>query len=98
MRIRVSRDRYYGVLAFILVALSLVGVSGAWQERSAFASVEETGGGDLVRQVAYIGLALAAMAPVFPGVRTRLVRSVPVSLWLLFTWCGVTLAWSPVPD
>lgn len=93
----ITARKYFNCLLLLFVVLSFVGVTGAWQPRAAFASADDTGGGDVVRQVVYVVLALITLAPIFPRTLSRLVAAIPASMWVLFGWCALTLAWSPVP-
>jgi exopolysaccharide production protein ExoQ len=85
----------WAIAAFLLVVLLR---TLPFSERTAFASIEETGEGNLIRQVIYLLLFSAIVLPVALARPKAMVAAVPKPVGLFIGFCILSLLWSSVPD
>lgn len=89
-------ERYFA--AFLAVFLTLALTRFAPLEPRIKASLEVGMRGDIVKQVGYLALFIAALLPAIIYRSSRLKSAIPVAFSVFFFWCSITLFWSPVPD
>lgn len=95
--LRISFHNYYGTLLFLFTAVTMTALN-ALRPRTALASVLDTGDGNATTQIIYIAILIITLVPLALRSPHSIFGSIPRSIWLLFLWCLITVAWSPAPD
>lgn len=84
---------------WISFGLLIINVNRALLPRSAIESITETGAGDVVRQVVYLGIFFLSSVLYFRTASfSKTLQLIPKPLLALIVWAAITIAWSPVPD
>jgi exopolysaccharide production protein ExoQ len=87
-------------LAFIVFLFVIFVGLTPFAEHTEIDDLAETGEGDIVRQLIFIGLALLVSYLLFLSRKNSLRalrRLIPSPILLVLAWCALTLLWSPVP-
>lgn len=89
-------ERYFAAFLAVFLALALTRFSPL--EPRVTASLDVGMRGDVIKQVGYVALFVAALLPAIIYRPGRVMSAVPAAFLIFFAWCAVTLLWSPVPD
>ncbi len=88
--------RVVALCFLIFVCLAFVGTSPLLELSDP--TLEESGTGDIIRQVAFLCLTSIVTIPLLFKGSLRLYEMFTPSILLVLTWCLISIAWSPVPD